>query len=158
MSKLERGITLNPIGFLKLIGDRLRLIITNKFSKFHGSGSNKFRDIMLTRFYCTYTKYKCFRLTILESIKGHNPGTASPTEWRLQWKRKSSPKFNRTIYTFVPNCLQNSASLTQMVPSMFCLHDFHLVKCLRQKRGRHSIMKNLTEKKNNKGQQIPHFT
>ena len=46
----------------------------------------------------------------------------------------------------IPYWLQNFKSLTQVVPSIFCLQDFHLLKCLNLKRGHNSTMKNLKEK------------
>ena len=70
-------------------------------------------DILLTRFSCA--KLLVWKGDII---------------WSNSYK--SFPKFNQIIYTLVPNCLQNCMSLTQAI---FCLQDFHLLKCLSLKRG-----------------------
>ena len=62
----------------------------------------------------------------VRQTRGHN---------LIKYLWKSTKEFNQMIYTLVPNSLQIFMSLTQVVPWLFCLQEFHLVKCLCLKRG-----------------------
>ena len=48
---------------------------------------------------------------------------------------KIPPKVNQFIFTMISDCLQNFMSIVQVVPWIFCLQYFSMLKCPSLKRG-----------------------